>query len=213
MSQVYRIIACTREDRRMNALKIYRQLKSEGAKVEIFLDHKGYGTEGNHWRAITAPTNATNIVIIEDDAVLCKDFSRRVPLVIGKKRNQIISFYLGTGRPEVYQPIVDRKLEMMDADDEFIELDNLIHGVCYVIPRERVLKMNYAHIDLGSDFRNMGIDFYIGWLNRKIGYRSIWYSVPSLADHLDNEPVTKHPDGEKRDVPRKARILPPDMVR
>jgi len=110
--------------------------------------------------------------------------------------DDLISFYLGTGRPVSWQARVDDALERTAGP--FIRLPRLIHGVCYSIPTahvERVLKRMQDSDD--------GADFAIG---RAWG-RSVIYPVESLVEHRDGPSVERHPDREPRTERRVARNL------
>lgn len=110
--------------------------------------------------------------------------------------DDLISFYLGTGRPVSWQARVDDALERTAGP--VISLPRLIHGVCYSIPTahvERVLKRMQDSDD--------GADFAIG---RAWG-RSVIYPVESLVEHRDGLSVERHPDREPRTERRVARNL------
>lgn len=111
--------------------------------------------------------------------------------------NDLVSFYLGTGRPASWQARVDDALERTSGDH--IALPRLIHGVCYSVPAAGVARV-LSRLPVTTD---EGADYAIG---RAWG-RQVIYPVESLVEHRDQGSVERHPDGEPRVESRVARNL------
>lgn len=109
--------------------------------------------------------------------------------------DDMLSFYLGTGRPPQYQKEIAGML--VDADrvcGDHIVLSKLIHGVCYSPPHGRLARM------LNAWNKTLAADYAVG---EAFGGRVI-YPCYSLVDHADLQTVERHPDNEPRAERRRA---------
>ncbi|WP_205955405.1 hypothetical protein [Pantoea stewartii] len=164
--------------------------------AHFLLDDKDGGANANHRRAIEwASQQDCRVVILEDDALLVDGFIEKVAVWLGRFPDDLLSFYLGTGRPPQYQLEVATKL--IDSDQrqtEYITMSRLIHGVCYSIPQHRIT------------------DVLTRWDSAKpadyaVGYAyggDVIYPCYSLVDHADSDTVEQHPDNEQRTQRRRA---------
>lgn len=160
---------------------------------EVFCDDGSLGSFGNHVRALQwASTLNDRAIIFEDDALPVRHFHLQAKEWLDRFPDDLISFYLGTGRPPQYQNLIRQKLERDSGD--FIALPNLIHGVCYSVPPNGLKRV------LAGVMKGQGIDFAIG---RAWG-RNVIYPKLSLVDHRDEASIENHPDGQPRIERRKA---------
>lgn len=168
------------------------------------VDYCDQGAAWGHVRALEiAMAVGGRCVIIEDDAIPVENFIPLAGQWCERFPDDLISFYLGTGRPKQWQAAIDSKLT--EADDH-ITLPKLIHGVCYSLPpggAEFVLKRIAA---MGRTFE--GADYLVG---RAWG-RQVVYPVESLVEHRDGPSVEKHPDCEPRQERRVARCLAGNLM-
>lgn len=173
------------------------QLQDAIPGAAAIIDSADEGAHAGHRKALElAQAVGERCIIIEDDAIPVVGFMQLAEQWCDKFPGDLISFYLGTGRPVSWQARVDDALERTAGP--FIRLPRLIHGVCYSIPTahvERVLKRMQDSDD--------GADFAIG---RAWG-RSVIYPVESLVEHRDGLSVERHPDREPRTERRVARNL------
>lgn len=173
------------------------QLQDAIPGAAAIIDNADEGAHAGHRKALeVAQAAGERCIIIEDDAIPVVGFMQLAEQWCDKFPDNLISFYLGTGRPVSWQARVDDALERTAGP--FIILPRLIHGVCYSIPTahvERVLKRMQDSDD--------GADFAIG---RAWG-RSVIYPVESLVEHRDGLSVERHPDREPRTERRVARNL------
>lgn len=173
------------------------QLQDAIPGAAAIIDNADEGAHAGHRKALElAQAVGERCIIIEDDAIPVVGFMQLAEQWCDKFPDDLISFYLGTGRPVSWQARVDDALERTAGP--FIILPRLIHGVCYSIPTahvERVLKRMQDSDD--------GADFAIG---RAWG-RSVIYPVESLVEHRDGLSVERHPDREPRTERRVARNL------
>lgn len=159
------------------------------------MDLDGSGAYATHRKALQiAAEIGERVVIMEDDAIPVEWFLERASDWIDWFPDRLISFYLGTGRPHEWQPRVDRALE--HAEDDFITLPTLIHGVCYTLPPDQVGRVL-------DRMRRGAADYAVGraWAG------PVLYPVESLVEHRDTGSVERHPDGERRTETRVARAL------
>jgi hypothetical protein len=69
-------------------------------------------------------------------------FTEKVTDWLARCPDDILSFYLGTGRPPQYQMQIAERLIIADkARFEFISFPRLIHGVCYSVPPHRISRV------------------------------------------------------------------------
>lgn len=164
--------------------------------AHFLLDDKDCGANANHRRAIEwASLQDCRVVILEDDALLVDGFADKVAVWLDRFPDDLLSFYLGTGRPPQYQLEVATKL--IDSDQrqtDYITMSRLIHGVCYSIPQHRISDvLNRWDSSKPADYA-VG-DAYGG---------DVIYPCYSLVDHADAATVERHPDNEQRTERRRA---------
>lgn len=122
-------------------------------------------------------------------------FTEKVTDWLARCPDDLLSFYLGTGRPPQYQMQIAERLIIADkARYEFISFPRLIHGVCYSVPPHRINRV------LSRWDSDKPADFAVGdaWGG------SVIYPCYSLVDHADGEPVERHPDSAPRTERRRA---------
>jgi len=164
--------------------------------AHFLLDDKDGGANANHRRAIEwASQQDCRVVIMEDDALLVGGFTEKVAAWLDRFPDDLLSFYLGTGRPPQYQLEVATKL--IDSDQrqtDYITMSRLIHGVCYSIPQHRITDV------LTRWDREKPADYAVG----DAYGGDVIYPCYSLVDHADSATVERHPDNEQRTERRRA---------
>ena len=162
----------------------------------IFMDEHSAGANANHLRALSwAAEQSDRVIIIEEDALPVDDFRDKAQDWLARFPDDMLSFYLGTGRPPQYQKEIAGML--VDADyvcGDHIVLSQLIHGVCYSPPRGSLARM------LSTWNKTLAADYAVG---EAFGGRVI-YPCYSLVDHADLPTVERHPDNEPRTERRRA---------
>ncbi|WP_210456356.1 hypothetical protein [Pantoea ananatis] len=164
--------------------------------AHFLLDDKDGGANANHRRAIEwASQQDCRVVILEDDALLVDGFTEKVAAWIDRFPDDLMSFYLGTGRPPQYQLEVATKLIESDhRQTDHITMSRLIHGVCYSIPQQRISDV-LTRWDSAKPADYAVGDAYGG---------DVIYPCYSLVDHADSDTVEQHPDNEQRTQRRRA---------
>lgn len=164
--------------------------------AHLLMDEGDNGANWNHRRAIGwASEQDCRVVILEDDALLLPGFTASVREWVARFPDNLVSFYLGTGRPPQYQQQIAASL--IDADKrrgDYITMDRLIHGVCYSPPVSglRRIMQNWN--------RTKAADYAVG---DALGGKVV-YPCYSLVDHADGETVERHPDNQPRNERRRA---------
>lgn len=164
--------------------------------AHILIDEADHGANWNHRRAIEwASQQDCRVVVMEDDAVPTSCSAVLFSQWVSRFPDDLISFYLGTGRPPQYQQQIAASL--IDADKrrgDHITMDRLIHGVCYSPPVSGIgrIKQNWN--------RTKAADYAVG---DALGGKVI-YPCYSLVDHADGVTVELHPDNEPRTERRRA---------
>ncbi|EPE7088597.1 hypothetical protein [Enterobacter hormaechei] len=164
--------------------------------AHLLIDYGNHGANWNHRRALEwAAEQTCRVVVLEDDALPVHGFTEKVTDWLVRFPDDMLSFYLGTGRPPQYQMQIAERLIVADKTRaDYITLSRLIHGVCYSVPPE------YVHRVLSRWDNSKPADYAVGdaWGG------SVIYPCYSLVDHADGEPVERHPDSAPRTERRRA---------
>ncbi|ENN9180304.1 hypothetical protein [Enterobacter hormaechei] len=164
--------------------------------AQLLIDYGNHGANWNHRRALEwAAEQTCRVVVLEDDALPVHGFAEKVTDWLARFPDDMLSFYLGTGRPPQYQMQIAERLIVADKTRaDYITLPRLIHGVCYSVPPEHV------HRVLSRWDNSKPADYAVGdaWGG------SVIYPCYSLVDHADGEPVERHPDSAPRTERRRA---------
>lgn len=169
---------------------------AESLNAHLLIDEGNNGANWNHRRAIEwAGQQDSRVVICEDDAQPVQGFRHQVRGWLARFPDDLLSFYLGTGRPPQYQMQIAASL--IDADKrqgDYIMMDRLIHGVCYSPPQDSISTI------LKNWNRTKAADYAVG-----DAYGGpVIYPCYSLVDHADGVTVERHPDNAPRTERRKA---------
>lgn len=191
MSKEIKSVVVGHHSRRDMAMRLAEQLDAN-----LLIDEEGNGANWNHRRAIEwASQQDCRVVILEDDAVLVNDFTEKVTAWLSRFPDELLSFYLGTGRPPQYQnEIAGMLVEADRTNGDYIAMSKLIHGVCYSLPVNKVQQV------LSRWNQTLAADYAVG---DAFGSRVI-YPCYSLVDHADTPTVERHPDNEPRTERRRA---------
>ncbi|EPN9747911.1 hypothetical protein ACT49C_001455 [Enterobacter hormaechei] len=164
--------------------------------AHLLVDDDNHGANWNHRRALEwAAEQTCRVVVLEDDALPVHGFTEKVTDWLVRFPDDMLSFYLGTGRPPQYQMQIAERLIVADKTRaDCITLSRLIHGVCYSVPPEHV------HRVLSRWDNSKPADYAVGdaWGG------SVIYPCYSLVDHADGETVEHHPDSAPRTERRRA---------
>ncbi|MCG7592401.1 glycosyltransferase family 2 protein [Mycobacterium sp. PSTR-4-N] len=191
-----RIAIVAHEARRRAAV----QLADDTRALGVSIDDGTLGCEGNHRRVWDWHTDAGPChdwaVTLEDDAQPAPGFRDQLAAALAVAPAPIVSLYLGTGYPPLWQPRIRKALDGVDVATSWLTADSLLHAVAVAIRTDLLdtleLQPGYAP------------DYAITRWARRHGH-PIAYTVPSLVDHADTEPVTTvRYDRLTRHKPRKA---------
>ncbi|BBT89915.1 hypothetical protein WP8W19C02_15350 [Enterobacter cloacae] len=171
-------------------------LASELEADSIFMDEHSAGANANHLRALSwAAEQSDRVIIIEEDALPVDGFRDKAQDWLTRFPDDMLSFYLGTGRPPQYQMQIAERLIVADkAQADYITLPRLIHGVCYSVPSQHINRV-LSRWDSSKPADYAVGDAYGG---------AVVYPCYSLVDHADGEPVERHPDSAPRTERRRA---------
>lgn len=164
--------------------------------AHLLIDDGNHGANWNHRRALEwAACQPCRVVVLEDDALPVQGFTEKVTYWLARFPDDMLSFYLGTGRPPQYQKEIAGMLVESDrVNADYLVLNKLIHGVCYSPPQGRLARM------LNAWNKTLAADYAVG---EAFGGRVI-YPCYSLVDHADLPTVERHPDNEPRTERRRA---------
>ncbi|KZQ32629.1 hypothetical protein KKZ58_07965 [Enterobacter kobei] len=164
--------------------------------AHLLVDDGHHGANWNHRRAIEwAAEQPCRVVVLEDDALPVDGFTEKVTDWLARFPDDMLSFYLGTGRPPQYQKDIADWLIVADKSRaDFITLQRLIHGVCYSIPPQSVSRV------LSQWDHSKPADYAVG----DAYGGAVVYPCYSLVDHADGVVIERHPDGVERTERRRA---------
>ncbi|WP_394338181.1 hypothetical protein, partial [Enterobacter hormaechei] len=111
--------------------------------AHLLIDDGNLGANWNHRRAIEwAAEQPCRVVVLEDDALPVQGFTDKITEWLARFPDDMLSFYLGTGRPPQYQKEIAGMLVESDrVNADYLVLSKLIHGVCYSPPQGRLARM------------------------------------------------------------------------
>lgn len=178
--------------RRKMAQRLYSSLGAH----HILTDEIGVGANEMHRRALEwAAEQSCRVVVLEDDALPVPQFHAAVVEWLVRFPENLVSFYLGTGRPPQYQMQIAERLIIADKSrTDFITMPRLIHGVCYSVPQQHLPRV------LARWESSKAADYAVGDAHGG----SVVYPCYSLVDHADGQPVEVPQDGMPRTERRKA---------
>ncbi|VYT93210.1 hypothetical protein [Metakosakonia massiliensis] len=162
----------------------------------VFMDEHSAGANANHLRALRwAAEQSDRVIIIEEDALPVSGFADKAADWLVRFPDDMLSFYLGTGRPPQYQLEIATKLIAADRERaDHITMQRLVHAVCYSVPPKLIPKV-LARWDASKP-----ADYAVG----DACGAPVIYPCNSLVDHADGLPVEKHPDRQPRRERRRA---------
>lgn len=168
--------------------------------AHVVMDEIGRGALWGHRNALEwAVQQNERVIVMEDDALPVVGFRDKAGHWLNWLPDDLVSLYLGTGRPPQYQgQIAHLLLRAEQWREAQISLPQLIHGVCYSIPVNKVGAVLSKLPSTGA------ADFAIGNAWKQLTRRPVIYPVRSLVDHDEGPSVEVHPDGEARSEPRRA---------
>lgn len=164
--------------------------------AHLLIDYGNHGANWNHRRALEwAAEQTCRVVVLEDDALPVHRFTEMVTDWLARCPDDLLSFYLGTGRPPQYQMQIAERLIVADKTQaDYITQQRLIHGVCYSVPPQHIERV-LSRWDSSKPADYAVGDAYGG---------AVVYPCYSLVDHADGEPVERHPDSAPRTERRRA---------
>lgn len=191
MEQPIKFVVVGHHSRRDMAISLATSLGAH-----LLIDEGDHGANWNHRCALEwAVEQDCKVVVLEDDAQPVAGFAELVYEWLARFPDNLISFYLGTGRPPQYQMQIAERLVIADKNrDDFITMPRLIHGVCYSVPQQ------YLSRALARWDSNKAADYAVG----DACGGSVIYPCYSLVDHADGVPVEIPQDGKPRTERRKA---------
>lgn len=154
----------------------------------VVLDENRVGTFPTHQRALASIENATHAVILEDDAILCDDFTNHVARLVAERPTHLLGLYVGRSHPRRVQPTLTELDAAAEAwlDDPRVT-DRLRWAVGYVVPVADIPDV-LDHLATVNQHAWVEADVRIGAWHAARGRLS--YPFPSPVDHDDSLPST-----------------------
>lgn len=155
--------------------------------VPVTYDEKGIWD--NRKRATLAyDKKATHHLVLQDDAILCKDFINEVQKQIDARPNHAFSLYFGS-RKSVQQTAIDNLIY------GGVQMNWFSWGVGIMLPTAIIEDViEYAENIKGLDNHD---DTRLGRYMKANKY-PVWYPLPSLIDHRVSESLMENTEGSTR---------------
>lgn len=186
-------------DRKKHATWLEERLNPE----VVVWDDAGYGAGRNHLRAwewlAGSPTQWS--VVLEDDAIPCKDFPDQLRRALAVAPTPIVSLYLGRGRPLTVDGFdwPNRIAAGIARDVCWLTAPGLASCVAVAV-RTKLVPSLLSVVPLLLE--NRPIDQAIGqWAHLGLGL-DVSYTRPSLVNHRAIQtliPASERIDGQERD--------------
>lgn len=164
-----------------------------------------WDNKGDRWdtgaRSLDAyEADATHHLVVQDDAILCKDFLIGCEEIIKHTGNSLVSLYIGDVRPHVRRvsPAVQH---VLDDGGSWLRMPGPYWGVALIVP---VVHID-ALLEWGASRRHLvNYDKRIArWVHLE-GMECL-YTVPSLVDHRSEDENPSMVPGRKGD--RRAQVF------
>lgn len=163
----------------------------------LHMDDGTVGCEGSHRKAWTylAGTQSDWCVVLEDDALPVEGFTQQVEQALTASPCNIVSLYLGQGRPPQWQARVSQAIHAAELDDAcWIVGRRLLHGVAVAI-RTHLIPSMLDHITSST----RPIDFAIKDWAVEAGH-DIAFTQPSLVNHADGPTLIQRDDSARTET-------------
>lgn len=176
---VYRVVAVPERIGRARVLAV-------AVGGEVVLDENHEGTLHTHLRALRSAGDATHLVVLEDDAIVCGDFTQHVARLIEERPEHLLGLYVGRLFPKRPQAMIG---ELVLSAPRWLDhprvTDRLGWGVGYVMPVADIPAV-LSHVEAGGQHAWLNADVRIGrWHAAR---RLLSYPFPSPVDHDDELP-------------------------
>lgn len=173
---VYRVVAVP--ERLTQAALLARQVGGQ-----IVVDQLREGTFPTHLRALRSAGDASHVVVLEDDAILCPDFITHVEDLIRQRPTHLLGLYVGRSHPVRPQGLL---AELAVAAPAWLDniTDRLRWAVGYVMPTIDIPEVLAGFT--GPQHPWLNTDVRIGRWHAQRGLLS--YPFPSPVDHDDSLP-------------------------
>ena len=171
-------------ERRETAERLHREL--DHAPIFWDHDHVGavYGIVGALWTALTVEPDATHILVVEDDAVLCRNFMEIVKQRIEERPQAAISYcWLGKYEPMPAERWVERKV-WWGTQAYSLPVDlavNVLDWLTEPDRREWVISRAHAHPGQEDQWARAG-DAWLRFCLEEMGC-PMSHTVPSYVQH------------------------------
>lgn len=181
--------------------KLLREVRADAISV----DRGMYGHKINHirvWRSMANITGSDEwAIVLEDDAWPCPEFRQQAQAALDTCGGDFCSMYLGKSRPIHWQDrIYQATARAVVEDAPWIVGDVMLHGVAIALRGNRIQGMiDYLLACERIDPIDEAITSYV-----RRTYSDVWYTFPSIVEHLDMPTLIAHPDGEPREPGRHA---------
>jgi hypothetical protein len=125
-------------------------------------------------------------VVLQDDAILCDQFTIHLRRALEFAPETVVSLYVGTGRPQ--QKRVEKAVRQADVvRSAWLMAPALFWGVAVAMPTRLVSPF----LLWGQMSANEAYDRRIGsFITRR--NQQVWYTWPSLVDHADGPTLLQH---------------------
>lgn len=187
------------------------------AGVEIITDHQAVETP-NPWRGYLQcfqkiPNGISHLVILQDDALPCRDFNKLLHEAIGERPNNVISLFVG-GLPTRTRRDFLAALGRGDRWSEiwFREIVHVV-GLCWPVELANHFMRWVDETKIPGPNPPKSDDAVVGyWARKNRDLGPVWATVPCLVQHDDEFPSLVQGPNRFSDRGRRAIAFIDDLV-
>lgn len=151
--------------------------------VRVVLDRKNDRWDTGARALLGYELGATHHLVVQDDAILCKDFLAGCELVAEQAGDHPVSLYIGQVRPHV-QMVSPAVAHVRDSGGVWLRMGGPWWGVAVIIPVryiDHMVAWGATRRHIANYDKRMSHYFKV---HHKI---DCWYTVPSLVDHRSED--------------------------
>jgi hypothetical protein len=171
-------------DRRTMVLDLVGSIDTD---VTVVWDEKSNEWDTGRRALLAADRDALYHVVLQDDALVCADLTAGLTHALTRApRNAMVSLYIGAARP--HRSRVSRAIERAaETGCSWVVMPALYWGVGLVFPAALIDEI----VRVGDRTPVLEYDRRLSTVARKMRM-PVWYTWPSLCDHLDGPSLLRH---------------------
>lgn len=159
--------------------RFIKQLRAQLPDAPVVLDQKNDRWDTGRRSILAYDPKADFHVVVQDDAVLCRDFLAGCGVVAKAAGQRPVALYMG--RTQARQALTSAAKRALRRNTPWVAADGPYWGVAVILPVEHIPDL-IRWCDTRGDIANYDARIAAYYKYRKI---DCWYTVPSLVNHRE----------------------------